>query len=169
MAEHQKNKPAAQPGGPTVLDNLRLALRDEAARRRFHVRLNVRGGLPAQSYRLEFDMAGSGEVQSQYADALSKREGRTDKAALDSRQVLAILKTLAPALELADEQPRFLPDTLVGILEISDGTNTHRIYFAADPDQAKAQGKLLPPALQAAVNSIYAAAAKLLGQRSVKP
>ena len=163
MAELQKDKPAAQPGGPTVLDNLRLALRDEAERRRFHVRLNVRGG------RLEFDMAGSGEVQSQYADALSKREGRTDKAALDSRQVLAILKTLAPALELADEQPRFLPDTLVGTLEISDGTNTHRIYFAADPDQAKAQGKSLPPALQAAVNSIYAAAAKLLGQRSVKP
>jgi len=74
-----------------------------------------------------------------------------------------------PVVKLPQEQPLFLPDTLVGILEVSDGTSLRRFYFAADPEQAKTQGKISPPELLQAVDAIYAAGAKLTGNRRVKP
>ena len=67
------------------------------------------------------------------------------------------------------EQPRFLPDTLVGKLEISDGNSRQRWYFAADPDQASVQQMQTPPAVAKAADAIYAAGGRLMGMRSVKP
>jgi hypothetical protein len=169
MADVAKGKPSAQPTGPTLREKLELALRDEAVRRPFRVEVLVAGGLPAQSYRFEFQLAGSGDVQTRFACRRSQRERSSDKAKLESRQVLAILRAARALLELPDEQPRFLPDTLVGFLEISDGTQTRRFYFIADPEQAKTQGKVPPAALTAVLNAIYATGAKLMGERSIKP
>jgi hypothetical protein len=169
MADRAKSKPSAQPGGPTLRENLELALRDETARHSFRIEMLVAGGLPAQSYRFEFLLAGTGEVQSQFTCRVSKREGKAGKSMLEPKQVLAILKAARRVLELPDEKPRFLPDTLVGFLEISDGTHTRRIYFAADAEQAKTQGKVPPAALKTVLDAIYTTAAKLMGERSVKP
>ena len=80
-----------------------------------------------------------------------------------------MLGKLERVVKLPQEQPLFLPDTLVGILEVSDGTNLRRLYFAADPEQAKTQGKKPPPELVQAVDAIYAIGAKLTGKRRVKP
>lgn len=169
MAEAYKRKPSAEPSGATLRENLALALRDEAARRSFRIRMTVGGALPAQSYSLHFSMTGTGETQCRFECRLTKRRGAAEKANLPAKEVLALLKSIQGALELPHEQPRFLPDTLVGILEISDGANVRRFYFAADPEQAKTQGKLAPDALARAANAIYATVAKLVGQRSVKP
>ena len=80
-----------------------------------------------------------------------------------------MLGKLERVVKLPQEQPLFLPDTLVGILEVSDGTSLRRFYFAADPEQAKPQGRIPPPELLQAVDAIYAAGAKLTGNRRVKP
>lgn len=164
-----KRTPAAQPAGTTLRDNLELAMRDDAVRRAFRVEMLVAGGLPEKSYRLEFLLSGAGDVTCRFACRLSKRESRAEKASLEAKQVTTILRAARRVLELPDEPPRFLPDTLVGFVEISDGNQTRRIYFAADPEQAKTQGKVPPADLKTLVDAIYANAARLMGERSVKP
>ena len=67
------------------------------------------------------------------------------------------------------EPARFLPDTVVGILEITVGGSTYRTYFAADPDQAAVQGRTPPAEVLAAADAVYATAGRVLGIDDVRP
>ena len=93
----------------------------------------------------------------------------TGRSTLSDKEFVSLLKKVQPALDAPVETPSFLPDTLIGILEISDGTAARRIYFAADPEQARTQGKVPPREVLEAVDAVYAVGASLSGTRNIKP
>lgn len=174
MASNEKNQPSIALAPTPIRERLALALKDEGVGRSFSVKLKVGGGVHSQDYSLNFLATGEGRAECQFACRLTGRSGDSAtyaraKAARSANDFRSLLKKMEPVVQLPVSQPRFLPDTLVGILEISDGRQVHRVYFAADPDQAKTQGLTPPRELLAAVNAIYTMGSKLTGQRSVKP
>jgi hypothetical protein len=102
---------------------------------------------------------------------MSKRRGKSSARKLDDAQLAALIRAVLASglLETPAEAPRFLPDTVVGILELSHGATTHRWYFAADAEQARSQGAEPPPAVAKAADAIYGVAGRLVGKRSIKP
>jgi hypothetical protein len=166
MAQYEKQQPSLTPGPRSLDENLTLALKDESIRRKFSVRMIVRGGIPSQAYSFDFSLDGDGAAQCRLERPGAAESGATQLAA---RDLVVLLRRLERAVRLPEEPPSFWPDTVVGILEISDGTTVRRLYFAADPEQARTQGKTPAPALLEAVNAIYLIGAKLMKSRSVKP
>jgi hypothetical protein len=169
MALKEKNQPSIAPGPPGLSERLALALTDEAVRRPFIVKMKVGGGLRSQAYSFDFTATGDGRAECRFECRLSGRSGESRKSTFGEKDFLTLLRKVLSAVRLPQHQPRFLPDTLVGIIEVSDGHEVYRIYFAADPDQAETQGLTPRPELVAAINAIYSAGAKLTGQRSIKP
>lgn len=169
MKPNKKQPPSIAPEQQSFSEKLALAIKDEGVRRGFSVKMNVRGGIPSQGYSFYFSAAGDGTAECRFECHLSGRKGQSRETHLAPKDVIALLRALERVVKLPQEQPLFLPDTVVGILEISDGTSLRRFYFAADPEQAKTQGKVPPPELLQAVDAIYAAGAKLTRNRRVKP
>jgi hypothetical protein len=169
MAQSEKKKPSVAPGPPSLAENLTLALKDDRVRRSFRVKLTIHGGVRGQDYSFEFLATGDGTAECRFECSLSGRKGGPEKFSHADKDFTSLLGKLQKTLQLPHEQPQFLPDTLVGVLEVSDGVNVRRLYFAADLEQAKTQGKSPPLELLAAVDAIYSIAAKLTGKRSVRP
>jgi len=169
MEQNKKQPPSIAPEQHSLSENLARAIKDEGIRRGFGVKMKVRGGIPSQGYSFDFSAAGDGTAECRFECHLSGRKGQSQKTNLAPKDMVALLRTLERVVKLPQEPPLFLPDTVVGILEVSDGTNLRRYYFAADPEQAKTQGKIPPSELRQAVDAIYAIGAKLTGNRRVKP
>ena len=171
MAPEDKPRPAASPPQPPLSERLAAAIEDPSLRQPLSIRMTVRGGLPAKKYSFEFAASGDGAAVCRFEDRLKNREGEsaTANSRMTDKAFVALLTNLQPALTRPVEPPSFLPDTVIGILEISDGTSVRRIYFAADPEQARTQGKVPPPEVQQAVDAVYAAGASLTGVRNIKP
>jgi hypothetical protein len=167
--EKKKQLPSIGPEQYSLSRNLALALKDEGIRRTFSVNMRVRGGIPSQGYSFDFSAVGDGTAECKFECSPSGRKGESKKTNLATKDVVALLRKLERVVSLPQEQPLFLPDTVVGILEISDGITLRRFYFAADPEQAKTQGKIPPSELLQVVNAIYAMGARLTGSRQVKP
>jgi len=170
MTQDEKKKtPSAAPGAPALGDKLALALKDQQARRPFQVTLKIRGGIRGQHYSLDFLATGEGTAHARFECGLRGRRGNSERASISDKDFLSLLRKVHKALLLPLQQPQFLPDTLVGVLEVSDGEKVRQLYYAADPEQAKTQGKPPPAELLEAVNAIYSLGAKLTGSRSIKP
>ena len=171
MAQENKTQPSATPPQASLLDRISLAIDDEQSRRRLSVKMTVRGGLPSQRYAFEFAATGDGAATCRVDDQLrtQKADSRDARTTIAGKDFVELLKKLRPALERPTEAPSFLPDTVVGILEVSDGNAVRRIYFAADPEQARTQGRVPPREVQQAVDAVYAAGALLTGMRNIKP
>jgi hypothetical protein len=139
--------------------------------RKLKISLLVVGGAPSQRYHFEFAASGSGEVDAELSCDLSDRRGRVEGQKLEEAQLAELVRAILASglLEAPAEVPAFLPDTVVGILELSDGASRLRWYFAADPEQARAQEAEPPPGVVKAADAIYALAGRLMGKRSVKP
>ncbi len=167
--EKKKQPPSIAPEEHSLSNNLSLAMKDEGIRKAFSVKMKIRGGIPSQGYSFDFSAAGDGTAECKFECYLSGRKGESEKKNLATKDFAALLRKFEPVVALPQEQALFLPDTVVGILEISDGTSVRRFYFAADPEQAKTQGKIPPSELLQVVNAIYAMGAKLTGSRQVKP
>lgn len=167
--EKKKQPPSIAPEQHTLSRNLSLAIKDEGIRRKFTVKLKVRGGIPSQGYSFDFSAAGDGTAECRFECSLSGRKGESEKTNIATKDFAALLRKFERVVALPQEQALFWPDTVVGILEISDGTSVRRFYFAADPEQAKTQGKIPPSELLQVVNAIYAMGARLTGSRQVKP
>jgi hypothetical protein len=138
--------------------------------RSFEVSLRVAGGAPSQRYRFEFTARGTGSLATSISDDMSERHGKSDER-LDPSEFADLARVLlrSGVLETPAETPRFLPDTLVGILDITQGTSRFRRHFAADRDQAQVQDVQPPSALVKAADAIYALGARRMNKRSVKP
>jgi hypothetical protein len=171
MAQDSKPQPLATPPRASLSERVSRALGDEAVRRSFSVKMTVRGGMPSKKYSFDFAASGDGAASCRFEDQLRKlAEGRgTARTTLSDKEFIGLLKALQPALERPDEPSSFLPDTVIGVLEISDGTLVRRIYFAADPEQARTGGKVPPREVAQAVEAVYATGASLSGSRNVKP
>ena len=171
MAKNDKPQPSASVPQPSLNERVSRALEDEGSRRPLAVKLKVGGGLPSRRYAFDFAASGDGAATCRVEDQLRKRAGAsgTARSTLSDKEFVSLLKKVQPALDSPVETPAFLPDTVIGILEISDGTATRRIYFAADPEQARTQGKVPPREVLEAADAVYAAGASLLGTRNIKP
>ena len=167
-----KTKPTLSPDQPEALrETLERAVKDPRAGKDLRVSLEIRGGLVGQSYTFEFEASGKGEVRCSLRCELSGRRGRAKKTGVDTKYFVGLLRAIRDSrvLELPPQQPRFLPDTVIGCFRVTDGTNEYRTYFAADPDQAEVQNLSAPLPLAKAVGAVYSRGAKLIGVRSVKP
>lgn len=175
MSKQPKDEPSLSPDFSSIAESPKAsilrAITEPQTGEDIIVKLKVSGGIPSKAYRFDFQASGKGEFHCEMKCELSKRETKASKRTIESKQFANLLKNLAASgvLETEQEPPRFLPDTVIGTLEISDGKSAHRIYFAADPEQAITQGKVPSPEVLKAVDSIYALASKLTGQRMVKP
>jgi hypothetical protein len=169
MEQDVKARPQMAPAGPGLHEALTRAIESDEARQRVAVRMRVRGGVRPQAYAFDFEASGGGTARARLECRLTGREGEAKDANISARDFGALLRSVVPAFAAPQAVPTFLPDTLVGILEITDGERTQRIYFAADPEQARTQGLTPPPALARATDAIYSLGAKLMGRRQVKP
>jgi hypothetical protein len=143
---------------------------DGKADRRFKISLRVAGGAPSQRYRFEFVARGTGTASSEVSCEVTDQHGKSDER-LDPAELADLArKVLASGiLDTPAEPPRFLPDTLVGILDITNGKTSFRRYFAADADQAQVQAAAPPAGVDEAADAIFSLGAKRVGRRSIKP
>lgn len=171
MAQPDKPQPTAAPPPQSLNERVARALDDLASRRTLSIKMKVRGGLSSKKYAFDFAASGDGAATIRFEDQLRQRTGESGAkgTTFGDREFVRLLEKVRPALEVALEPPSFLPDTVIGILEVSDGTTTRRIYFAADPEQARTQGKVPPREVLEAVEAVYAAGASLSGSRNIKP
>jgi len=174
MSKERKVEPQLTPTAkPPLQALLASAIAGEGnEQKNLSVSLKIAGGLPSEAYHLDFRASGEGEVKCEMGCEMSGRKGKSaHPKAIKGGEFTTLLRNVLDSglLSTPPELPRFLPDTLVGILEISDGVSVYRTYFAADPEQAKMQNKNQSPELEKTVNEIYRMAAKATGLRSVKP
>lgn len=176
--EESKRSPGLQ---PPAEDSLRRSLevyrergpeaKDLAEGGRIEVRMRIRGGLPSQRFNMDLEASTADDTaRIQVRNEMADQFAESGPVSLRGPELqdLAAAVLESGLLDLPQEPPSFLPDTVVGILEISDGRSIRRYYFAADPDQAAVQGKVPPPQLQAVVERLYRMGEQLTG-RSVAP
>lgn len=170
MAETRKAKPEPIEEPESIKTALERAARTDIDPD-LRISLLVSGGAPSQRYRLDFAASGSGQVKADYRCDMSDRRGKAKARKLERAQFAALARAILASglLETPAEVPRFVPDTVVGVLELSRGLSAQRWYFAADPEQARAQGAQPPPGLAKAADAVYAVAGRLVGKRSIKP
>jgi hypothetical protein len=173
MSTREKSGPAIGPrkSARTLLEAIQAALYESDAGKSLYIRLRVSGGVASQAFVFDFEATGQGEAHCEMECQLTQRKGRSKRGRLDKKSFSRLLKKVydSGVLEAPQERRQFLPDTLVGRLEIADGENEFVTYFAADAEQAKAQDCVPSERLQKAVDAIYAAGARLVNLRSVKP
>ena len=172
MAQAGKREPVEQPEpGRPLRETLEEALKDPDVGRRVSVELRVSGGMPEKAYYFHLRVDGGRVVESQIRDAATGRRAENKGATMAGADWSALLRAIrgSRVLDVPEEPPRFLPDTVVGHLEITDGESTHTLYFAADEDQARAQNKVPPAQVRRAVDAIYSLGSQLLNVPSAKP
>ena len=135
------------------------------------VEFRVAGGVPGQRYRLHLATAGGRLERCSLDCAMSDRQRESDRKGAESDLVASMAKRLlgTEVLRVDTGSPKFLPDTLVGVITIKLGDLTRRIFFAADPDQAAVQGLEPPGAVLAAADLLYEVAARALDMEDVRP
>jgi hypothetical protein len=172
MENGKKSEPTLSPIQMNLLeDSLRVARRDADKAAGFRVSLHIGGGVPGQKYTFHYDATGDGDVLSEMRCELSHRKVDEKRTRQSKEKFSGLLDRIYKSnlLQLPGEPPGFLPDTIVGHLEISDGENAYRTYFAVDPEQAKVQGRTVPKPLQSVLNAIYKLGSEATGLKSVKP
>ena len=170
MPTNDKARPASlEPDDP-----LRAALDRAAAGdvdERLTIDLSVSGGMPSQAYRLEHRIGGDLRARASLVDERAGRRREAQRSDIERDEVAVVARRIVESgvLDVPVAPPRFLPDTVVGLIEISDGEHTFRAWFAADPDQASVQESPPQPEVVAAAAALYASAGELMGEDSLGP
>lgn len=168
-------KPKAQPillvepetKSSDVVNNI---ISDLSKRKELKISLKISGGIPSQAYRFSFNLSGEGFLNSSLDCTMTKRKARKETR-LEAKELNDLFDTIIKSniLNMYQAPPAFLPDTLVGILEISYNDMTHRVYFAADEAQAEVQNMKTPPEVKKVLDHLYSIGNKIHKLRSVKP
>ena len=108
----------------------------------------ITGGVPGQRYNWKVEIFGDGEVNYTIKDEM---EGKDEKysTVLNERSIKNLFNEIRSAglLDLKEVGGGFLPDSLVGSITIEiDGKATNYFYLA-DPEQRRAQQKILRQAV----------------------
>ena len=170
MNERQKRKPEPLDESEVLKAALSRATKGEIDED-LSISFRVAGGSPKQRYRLMFEASG-GRLEVCTLDCeMSDRHGLAEAHELDTKIISSLSRSLLQSelLSTTTKPPRFLPDTLVGIIEITSGNTTHRTYFAADADQAAIQDMTPPEAVLKAAEAIYKTAGSILDIDNVRP
>ncbi len=151
-------------------DDIKRITSDLAKRKELKVSLKISGGIPSQAYRFNLNVTGEGSSDSSLHCAITNREGRGETN-LEAKELNHLFTTITKSniLNIYQAPPLFLPDTLIGILEISYHDQVHRIYFAADEAQAEVQNMKTPSEVKLVIDQLYKIGNKILKLRSVKP
>src|SRR5581483_9154914 len=94
MEQKDKQPPSIAPEDDSFSKNLALAIKDENIRRPFTVTMKIRGGIPSQGYILDFSASGDGTAECSFQCSLSDREGASQKANLDTKDLIELLRSL---------------------------------------------------------------------------
>jgi len=97
---------------------------------------------PGQTYAFDVRAAGDGQAHAELRAERPQRQA-ADRACTGHGHCRSggFLRQIVESRYWMPRRPRrFLPDTLVGYLEVAHGNTIHRAYFAADPEQAYAVG-----------------------------
>jgi hypothetical protein len=170
MNEQRKHKPEPLDGSEVLKAALTRASRGEFDED-LAISLRIAGGAPEQRYSFAFATSGGRLEVCRLDCEMSDRHGADHGHEVDAKTISSLGRSLVRSelLSITTEPPRFLPDTLVGIIEITSGSTTHRIYFAADADQAAVQDVTPPDAVLKAADAIYQAAGTILNIENVRP
>jgi hypothetical protein len=170
MPTNDKARPASlEPDDPLRATLERAAAGDVDERLTFDLR--VSGGMPSQAYRLEHRIGGDRRARASRVDERAGRRREADRTEIEHDELAAVARQILDSgvLDVPVQPPRFLPDTVVGLIEISDGEHTFRVWFAADPDQASVQESPPRPEVLRAVDALYASAGGLMDEESLGP
>jgi hypothetical protein len=172
MTDDQSSAPHGIPRIPgRIVEGLKAAIADPDRRAEAYVDLAVAGGVRGEAYDFVFHVDAAGRTTTRLRDELN---GRYEEA-LELEPDRDRFKDLAQAIDieaLLCAQPvasRFPPDSVVGRLEISDGEQIVRFRYLADLEQAERARAVASPALRDAIDAVYKAAAKALGQEQLRP
>jgi hypothetical protein len=168
---------ASPAGVPRLPERLADGLRDAAAnpdnRPSAYVRLIVTGGVHGERYDFEFMADAAGNVQSHLHDELRPRDVRDTpaQAGADRDRFRQLVEAIdVDAIVRADRPTAgFPPDSVVGILEVSDGEQVERFPFLADEAKATRIQAAPPEPLLRAVDAVYSTAAAYLAVDDLKP
>ena len=168
-----KNQPSETPPQGPRAKQLSEVLRrsvDDPAAAPVSVEVHIAGGMPSKRYRFDFQARGPRDVRIDFLDNLRKSGKKVDRTDLSDEEWRGLIDRIARSgvLDNAQESPRFLPDTVVGWLEVKAGDTSRRIYFIADEKQAKHQKKVPSKALLDVVETVYAISSRSLDM-AIKP
>lgn len=135
------------------------------------IAMRVAGGAPGQRYHLNFASRGLEVLDCNIDCDLSDRHHQMKADAGERAHTRDLAKRLIASgvLEAETDHTMFLPDTVVGVLEITVGDVVRTIYFAADPDQAAVQDAFPPEQVERAADAVYTAAESLLKIKNARP
>lgn len=181
MATPPRSIPIGTPKLPDRLaEGLRRAVADPKRHAGAYVKLTASGGVHGESYDFEYriDSAGraSGRLHDEMkgvrvtdADVASRKGAKSANAAVPKR-FADIVKAIDVDTLMRSDNPTsgFLPDSVVGRLEISDGAQTATFLFQADDVQALGAKAVAAEPLSRAADAVWRAAAAHLGTE-VKP
>lgn len=167
MNEHRKREPQSLDPDEKIRAALARAA-EGTVDPGLSISFRVAGGPPASRYRLEYRTSGTRLASGSLECGLRDRHGAAPPHEVD---VPSLARRLLESgvMDIPAEPPGFLPDTIVGTIEITAGDHRRRIYFAADPDQASVQTKTPPPAVLRAADALYSAAGSALSREDVRP
>lgn len=172
MNDTNKAQPGDMPASPESLA-VKVGAVNEAPDdpNELRVTLDVEGGSPADRYELHVVATGSGDVESVMKDRLRQLDLAPRVGQAQAEEISEILKKLdvAQMIALRGEIPPIPPDSTVGVITISDGTQEVSIPFMADEGQAETARFELPTELAQAIEAIYEIAARQLDVETVKP
>jgi hypothetical protein len=131
----------------------------------------VSGGVHEQRYDFAFASRSNAIEECMIDCELSDRHARTASLQAAPQLITDLSKQLVRSgvLDVEPEQRLFLPDTLIGQIEIQQGDRAYRVLFAADPDQAAVQDATPSKAVLAAADALYTAAGAVLDVDNVRP
>jgi hypothetical protein len=131
----------------------------------------VSGGVHGEHYNFHFSASDKGVAECSLQCQMSDRQYETQEYKLPQGAFANVLETISVGdLAMASEQEVLIPpDSLIGQLELSDGENTIRTIFMADPGQAETAGYKMPPYLSQTTDAVYDLAAQVMVVEDVRP
>ena len=173
MREHSAERTRATSGEPELPmpELLRRSIDDVELRRGLRVSLAIDGGLTGEKYQFELRVSGEGKAEIQMVCGLTHRAVSPCVYKLNPVLQRELLQELLESQVLSErhEPPGFPPDSLVGRLELAYERAVFRVFFMADPEQARTAGRLPNAALVRAVEAMFALGALMVGRDNLRP
>lgn len=175
MSTESSSVPVGTPRVPDrIVGGFKAAITDPGSRPRAYIRLRASGGVRGEAYDFEFRIDSHGRVQAHLLDELKGRR-HLSPAVADQEPDPKLFVSLAQKLDIEAlmhvDAPSggFLPDSVVGRLEVSDGEQTATFLFQADEQQAGRVRQHVPDALRKAIDAVFRAAAVTLRVDDLRP
>ena len=172
MATDTRSIPIGTPRLPDrIVEGLRRVVADPKRHPNAYVKLSASGGVHGEAYDFEYRIDAAGRASGRLRDELkgvtlpdaAAARGARKASKADPARFVALVKSIDIEALMRSDVPSggFVPDSVVGRLEISDGEQTVTFLFPADEQLAQRANVANP--LRKAVDALFGAAAAHLG------